>query len=193
MIKIEKYLFFVLLAVALFVANSSLAAIERLPATNTKSGRPVVSIPAHAIEVSKNVFSLGESVDPESGRKVEGFLIVHPRAASAKPDGTPGNGNAGKGSKCYTFLASSAKWKSSESWVVNPSNNSGISDASIFSILDDSISKWESAAGVNILGFGSITSDTLEANLSFMDGLNEVYFAPLDEGTIGITIVWGVF
>jgi len=201
-----KKTFITVLAVAglLFTAQAVFAMVERVPATNTKSGQSVI-IPGRAVQVAPNVFSLGESIDPERGDVVEGYLIVHPKKGYEKPSGTPGKGKGGGGgsttSSCYGFLAKDAKWKSVEPWVVNPTNPYGITDSSILSILGNGIAKWEDATdgvvgnntGVDILGAGSITSVPLVADTVSMDLQNEVYFDSLDAGTIGVTIVWGVF
>ena len=60
--------------------------------------------------------------------------------------------------------------------------------------MDSDISKWETEAGRNILGIGSITSDILIADTASPDNKNEVYFADVSyNGAIAITIVWGRF
>jgi len=193
----------------LIVGTSALAQpnTTRIPATLTHRDRTVsVVIPARALEVTPNVFSLGTSVDPKSGRAVEGYAIVRKADGPAKG----GNGNAGGGkpdkggstaTTCYDFLARGAKWRSTENWVVNPLNIYGISDASVLSILEASILQWEDAAdgaldtvrGADIFGAGSITADLLEADIDALDNVNEVYFGTLEEGTLAVTIVWGIF
>ena len=174
----------------LFLVVLAFSATGALGASNNRV------IPDGAKRVSSNVYYLGKALDPARGDMVEGYAIVHPRQGYGKPAGTPGGG----GKACYGFLAKGAKWKSLESWVVNPSNEDGISENSIFSIIDNGIAKWEDAAdgavgggSVNILGNGSQTTATLVADTSSMDGANEVYFDTLDEGTIGVTIIWGIF
>lgn len=200
-----------LVAIALLVGFAfSPAGVFAMPgfvtATNTRSGVNVI-IPAHAVQVADNVFSLGTAIDPQRGDIVEGFAIVDYRTGyghkpNHNPGGGNGNGNGGGGgaSSCFGFLAKNAKWKTVEPWVVNPTNSDGITDASVFAILDGGISKWEDAADgivdgnfVDILGVGSITADVLVADTVAMDNVNEVYFDLLGEGTIGVTIVWGVF
>lgn len=160
-----------------------------------------VSIPTNAIEVAPNIFSLGSTIDKDSGDKVEGYMIVRPYKGNKKPSGTPGGGGGGGGgtgssdpaATCYGFMANGAKWKSVEPWVLNPAN-SGLSEASVLSIMSSSIDKWEDAANYNILGDGSLTNNTLIADESTTDNVNEVYFARLDDdNVIGVTIIWGVF
>lgn len=151
-----------------------------------------VAIPARAVEVAPHVFSLGSAFDKQSGEVVEGYMIVRPRANDKRPGG--GGGGSDPASSCYGFLASGAKWKNVEPWMVNPTNTYGMSDASVFSILTNSIGKWESAANFNILGDGFASTAPLVADETTPDGLNEVYFGRLaDNNTIGVTIVWGIF
>lgn len=156
-------------------------------------------IPDHAVQIRENVYSLGESRDPATGKIAQGYLIVHPRVSKAKPAGAGGGGSA----SCYGYIASGAKWKGTpESWVVNTSNPDGIPGATIFNLLNAGINKWEGAADgninngsfVDILGNGTTTTGILSADEQAMDNQNEVYFDNLgDSGTIGVTIVWGIF
>jgi len=195
---------FVLILGMLAFASAASATPNRVTATNSNSGTSAL-IPAHAVQVSGNVFDLGFAIDQDSGDVVQGYAIVHykdrgatPKDGQAKPDGTPGGGKKDKGgsggSSCYTYLAKGAKWKGTpEPWIVNTSNPYGLSSASVFNILDNGITKWEDAADYNILGKGSVTATVLEADETSTDGLNEVYFAELEPGTIGVTIVWGIF
>ena len=181
--------------VALGAVSHAYAKQERVLVTNEHSG-VAVTIPENARQVSENVWSLGTSIDPEHGDVVEGYMIVHRKDAYKKPSGTPGGGGSGSDttSTCYTFLASGAKWKTVEPWIVNPTNNSNIPGQTVFNILSEGIEKWEDAAGnPNIIGEGSTTTVPLEADSSSMDGVNEVFFDALDSGTIGVTIVWGIF
>lgn len=148
---------------------------------------------------NSNVISLGSAVDPGSDKVVEGYAIVHPqKGGNYKPNqaGAKGGGKGGAGggaSACYTYLARGAKWKSVESWVVNAAN-SGLDANFVFNNLATDIAKWETASGgKNILGDGSLTSSVLAADTSVPDNQNEVYFASLDPGTIGVTIIWGIF
>ena len=56
------------------------------------------------------------------------------------------------------------------------------------------IGKWETAAGVEILGEGSPTDGILVADFIAPDNQNEVYFENLSEtNTIAFAVVWGIF
>ncbi|MDH4330499.1 MAG: matrixin family metalloprotease [Candidatus Moranbacteria bacterium] len=198
-----KYVFAaVVLCGALAVSSFASAEKVRVVAHVNPSGKSVV-IPERAIEVAPHVFSLGETMDAQSGKMVEGYLIVHKKDEKEKPanPGTAKDKTQDPLDSCYSFIVKGAKWRSVEPWVVNPTNPFGISDESVFSILDSGISNWEDAMdgrvdgiqGGDAIGTGSMTHDVLIADTASTDGLNEVYFGNLDEGTIGVTIVWGYF
>src|SRR3989344_5989332 len=138
----------------------------RVLATNQKSGNTVI-IPAHAVEVAPNVFSLGTAQDVD-GRIVEGLMFVY-RKENAKP---PWAGGGGGGSTCYSFLASGAKWKTLEAWVVNPANTQGMDSNFVFSNLAADIQKWEDKSLTNIVGDGSATNNSLISDTASTDGVN---------------------
>ena len=172
------------------LASGAVSAIEKVPAGNSQSGHNL-PLPARAIEVAPHVFSLGQAIDPEQGDMVEGLAIVHPKKIEVKPTAKPDKNS--RPSACYAFLAKDAKWKTVEPWLINTANSYGLTADSIFSILTDSITKWENAAKADILGNGSVTANDLLADLSYPDTLNEVYFGPLDDGAIAMTVIWGIF
>lgn len=184
----------------LLTSGLAFAMPNLVPATNTHSGR-TVTIPDTAVQVADNVFDLGVSVDPGTGKTVRGYAIIHYRENfSHNPNHNPG-GNGGGGS-CFSFLASGAKWKTLEPWVVNTSNSEGLTSAFVFDNLKADILKWEDAAdgtvgsgaGINILGDGSTTGAVLVADTSSPDNQNEVYFGDVSSsGAIAVTIVWGIF
>lgn len=150
-----------------------------------------VSIPLHAVEVAPNIFDLGTAADRD-GRIVQGYMFVDNKNENARP---PWTGSGGSGaSKCFSFLAKGAKWKTIEPWIANTANSEGLLDDFVFNNLNSDIGKWESAALVNILGDGSMTTGTLVADTLSPDNVNEVYFGDVDSGgAIAVTIVWGIF
>jgi hypothetical protein len=206
----RKILMF-LVAFAFLVA----CVVVRVNATN-KSGKsfsqkPSFSLPTNAKEIAPGVYSLG--LAKRDGKTFQGYAFVDYKREYGKPGTVCGNDICEPGEKkncpsdcgdnggeetdtssCFEFLARGAKWRSVEAWVVNASNSSGLSDTFIRSNLSSNIEKWETAAGVDILGQGSTTSASLVADTVNPDGSNEVYFADIDSpGAIGVTIVWGYF
>ncbi|KKW38811.1 hypothetical protein A2424_05955 [Candidatus Peribacteria bacterium RIFOXYC1_FULL_54_13] len=175
---------------SVIIAGSAFAKpnTTRVTATNTRSGVSV-TIPAHALEVAPDVFSLGTAV--VDGKSVEGMMIIHRREA-AKP-ANPGGGKSGA-SKCSALLAKGAKWRAAEPWVLNPANSNGLTDSFLLANTALNIQKWEDAASANILGEGSLTAAPLVADEVSPDGVNEIYFGNIAEpGVIAVTITWGVF
>lgn len=171
-----------------FVFSLIIALKPNFVAAVSKGGADVV-VPEQVVEIAPGIFSLGSSFDKD-GRKVDGYLVYHHREGHNK-GGDTGNGT---GSSCYSFIASGAKWKTIESWIVNMNNSEGLTEDFIFNNLMGNIQKWETEAAVNILGDGNTTSNFLSADTSSPDGLNEVYFADVsDSGAIAVTIVWGIF
>lgn len=210
----KRYIAWGLVLVLVFSVGLVLAAKPDVtpPQANPPEGRPSVVLPPQAKEVAPNVFYLGRAVD--QGRLVYGYAIIdykkgYGKAVCGNGICEPGEnarkcpvdcGDDGGGeeepdtSSCYTFFAKGAKWKTVEPWIVNPANSRGLKGTFVTPNLADNIGKWETAAGTNILGSGSITSETLVADTVETDGVNEVYFANIDEpGAIAITIVWGTF
>lgn len=147
------------------------------------------------------VISLGTAQDPQSGKLVEGFAIIHFKDNfTHKPNHKPGAGQGG--SACFTYLSQGAKWKEVEPWIVNPNNTRNLAPNFIKDNLTSNIAKWEDAADgvvgnsteVDILGSGSTTKASLAADTSSPDNQNEVYFADISSpGAIAVTIVWGIF
>jgi len=170
-------------------------------AENSASGKTVI-VPARAVEVSPNLFSLGSAIDPQSGKKVEGYMIVHPKKGNKKPD-NPGGGNGNGGGKpgggdttssCYGFLAKGAKWKgTAENWVVDATNTVGLNKGEVLSILEGGVAKWNDAAETTVVGTGAASS-TFQAGGDSMDGTNGVTFGSIaNSNTIAVTTVWGIF
>jgi len=149
-----------------------------------------VTIPSHAVKLADGVYSLGTARDL-NGNAIEGLMFIDYKKENARP---PGVGNGKNSNKCFAFLASGAKWKQLEPWVVNTVNREGLINSFIFDNLGADIQKWEDASLTNILGSGSTTTGTLVADTSSPDNLNEVYFGDVgSSGAIAVTIVWGIF
>jgi len=185
----NKKLLVILVAVAVLI-GTDVAWLAYQPQTALAEGQKArFQLPARAVQVADNLYSLGTAFDKKSGKQVEGYAIIHRKDATAKSGAAKATASA-----CYGFLAIDAKWKDVESWVVNPVNTRGLDPTFVFNTLTAGIAKWENAAVFNILGDGTVTDTTLAADTSAPDNQNEVYFADLsDPNTIAVTIVWGIF
>ncbi len=148
---------------------------------------PALAAAAPATGVSK-VVPLGWAI--HNGKLVEGYKFVHGVAA---PVAGGGGSKPAKPSPLYTFLASGAKWKTVEPFVVNGANGHSVAASAILDAMSKGVATWEASAGKDILGGGTLTDSTLVADETAPDGVNEVYFGTLDSGTVAVTIVWGNF
>lgn len=176
-----------------FVGDAIAQTEVGVPTQINKSG-VAFAIPAHAVEVRPDVFSLGKAYDSASGKMVEGYAIVHKKDTANRPDSIQIKTNAAKSprtAKCYAVIASGAKWKSVEDWEVF--EGGGLDGNSLLGILGTSINTWE-VASVNpsILGVGFIGEGPITDPYS-LDSENQVSFGDLDTGTIAVTIFWGTF
>jgi hypothetical protein len=179
----KKLILFVLLAGVLLLSTFTQAnLVSAIPEKK-------LSVPKHAKEISPGVYHLGQAKDKD-GKIVEGIMIIDYKKQNAKPAGAGG----GKGTTCYSFLASGAKWKVQEPWTINPSNGFGLDESFVYTNTDSNIQKWENAGAGDIFGAGTQTTSVLVADETSPDGVNEVYFGAIeDPNTIAVTIVWGVF
>ncbi len=150
-------------------------------------------VPSSASEVAQDVFYLGKAV--HKGRVVEGYAFVKYSKDEGSANAENGVGKVSSSiasSQCYGFLGN-AKWRSVEPYLIKPVNKRGMDQSEVRNAVARSIGRWESAAGVNILGAETAGfvdgADTLRP-----DGKNEVLFGDVrPRGAIAITIVWGVF
>ena len=161
--------------------------------------RATFQIPNNAVEISPGIFSLGTI--EVNGQILEGIMAYHHRPNHS---GGPGGGedpiDETDSSGCYSYIfGKPLQWTAQESWVVNATNIRGLNHNDVLDILNDGFAKWETSAGTEILGNGTLTTDTLVADTVSTDGINEIYFADIrnSDGTqnnniIGITITWGV-
>ena len=175
-------------------------------AAAVSGGNAAVAIPSHAVEISPGVFFLG-TVN-KNGKMLEGYAFVDYKRGFGKPGGCNYDGKcngwedascsdctgASATIQCYSYLANGARWKNTEGYLLNPSNDYGLSANLIGTTFDQSISKWENASAKDIVGIGTATTNPLSADLVSTDGQNEVYFGNItDRNAIAITVVWGVF
>jgi len=175
----------------------------------TEEPKNTVTIPSTAVEVAPNIFYLGTAI--HNGRFVEGYAFIDYKKGFEKPTGCNNDGKCqgwedascadctggGNGdtdtSSCYSFLARGAKWKTVEDYIVDSTNDEGLSAGFVTSNLAADIDKWEDAAGKNILG-NEVSGTVDGADTESPDDNNEVYFGNIaDSGAIAITIVWGYF
>ncbi len=197
------------IVIALLISTTLVTAIQ--PENTPSNKNNDFTIPKHAKEIAPGVYDLGTK--SYKGDTVQGYAFVDYKKGYGKPSGCNNDGVCqgwedadcpdcqGGGDppqdddcKCYDFMSKGAKWKTVEPYVINPSNNQGLNEGAIVNNFASDIEKWESAAGKDIIGSGTVTDDLLFADTIYPDNLNEVYFGSISQpGVIAVTIVWGIF
>ena len=188
--------FAVIAVVVSLLASPVSASPARQAAQLTTSGTErTLFLPAAADNA--HVISLGSAVDPGSGELVEGYAFIHRRDAyDHKPNhgggrGKPGGGDTG--STCFAFLAKDARWKNTESYVVDATNAAGLLDADVRALMAAGVDAWDSEVAFDVFG-NEVAGIVDGADMVSPDDVNEVMFANIDsQGAIAVTIVWGVF
>jgi hypothetical protein len=114
---------------------------------------PPFELPPQAAQVAPGTFDLGVARDVD-GRAVRGFAFLHPRRGFSHRPGHGGGGPGGGGGStlCFAFLASGAKWKTAEPYLLDPTNAHGISETDLATWTALGLAAWETAAGVQIFG-----------------------------------------
>lgn len=138
---------------------------------------------------SSPVISLGTAIDPRSGREVEGYAFIHYKDEQARGGGVIGK----SGAKCYAFLANGARWKITENYLFDPTNNRGLASETLRTLFGAGTETWDSRVAFDV--FGAETAGIVDgADSVSPDGKNEVLFGDVgSSGAIAVTIVWGVF
>ena len=176
----KKYIVFGLIALML-----SFSLVVAIPTKDKQE----FNLPENAKKISDNVYFLGEK--DVNGQKAEGYAIITYKDSNVKEN------NARKpssGSLCYTYLASGAKWKTVEPYLVDASNNAGLSTTFVKSNLVADIDKWEVAASADIFGNENLSGIVNRTTIGNLNGNNDVIFADIgSEGAIAVTLVWGYF
>lgn len=147
-------------------------------------------LPANAQLMADGSYYLGKRIDPTTGREVDGIAYVHGRQQNVKPGG---NTNGVRTTPCYAVIAQGLKWKNVEPWKLDPTNNQGLASDWLLTNTAANLGKWESAAGAEIFGNGSLETG-LAADMATVDGVNEVTFGSIDDpGVIAVTLTWGYY
>ena len=149
-------------------------------------------IPDHAVEILEDVFDLGSvTVD---GEILQGMLVVHRVDGFGRNPNAPANqggGNGNAGSKCYSYIAKGASWKSAEGYVLDTSNTDGMTDEFVANAIAAGLEAWDAEVAFDIFGSRDTTSTVDGMDTVMPDGKNEIFFADIDsEGAIAVASVW---
>jgi hypothetical protein len=150
--------------------------------------------PDHAANIV--IKHLGQRLDPQTRRLVDGYAIIDYKKGHAKPDhaGGPKN-NGGSTSSCFTPLAKGATWAVTEPYIVDTDNDVGLEHDDILAAMSFGAAQWN-AETYPFAVFGAQSYDSVDHNSIgvSMNTHNEVDFRPINEpGVIAVTYVWGIF
>ena len=128
------------------------------------------------------------SADNDKG-PLQKITFIHYKKGFAKPE-APGKS---KPVNCYGFLAAGAKWKTTEPYLINPTNYDGLSASFVESAVNAGVAEWEKYVTFNI--FGDESKDYSAQFIDdYTDGKNTVTFGTYsNSGVIAIANVWGYF
>jgi len=181
------------LVTVLFLNNSSFAdkpsdvgkpsiSVEELkkPQTIKKDGKNIVKF-VH-IFYKKNI---SEKISTEKSYYISDIETFH-----HKPGHEGGSGSGGSGEKCFSFLANGLKWKITEDFIVNTSNQDGLSETFVNAAVDAAVNEWDSQVSFDIFGTRIVNN---EFNQIGFDGTNVILFGEItDARVIAAVIAFGV-
>lgn len=129
-------------------------------------------------------------------RSLEKKIFVHPRGKSyeAKPPraGGPDKDKGNKNLQCYSTYGKEVKWKTTPDYVIDTTNNSGMTGDFVTNTFSKSVNTWDGEVDMNLNG-GHTTGPT-DWDGDTPDGRNEISFGSYsDNNTIAVTVIWGYF
>ena len=163
----------------LFVLCLALVFVLGLSIFSTAFGSMIIPANERAKEKSK---ALEHSPVIDENWDLEKVEFIH----YAKPTKPPGKGK--KGDSCYKLMG--VKWKSAPvSYVINPTNPQGLSQAFITSTFSQAAETWDDATAMEL--FNDSYSVSTSAQYGIYDQQNSIVFGDYpDSNVIGVTTVW---
>ena len=189
------HLLSVLALAALTITIGIIPVVQALPANQANQIAKDVTnfvVPEHAVEIAPGIYSLGTAI--HDGKEVQGILAFHHR--TGHDGGPPGNnGDDDTTNTCFASFTKGATWRATESWILDPTNNAGLTEDFLKSELANNMATWEDPDSDDIQDFdifGDVTDGVVDGvDTISPDGKNEVYFADIStSGVIALTITW---
>lgn len=186
----KLFAFFILLLLALVGSKET-----------TEQHRHIVNLHPKARKISENVYSLGVQ-DWKGRRNVQTIAMIH-TAKGPKDHGLNSESQEFSHLSCCASIENSgARWRSSESYLVDPTNPFGMSNQFVMDSIANAANSWDSQVTFGI--YGSIVQQTFGSTptVNVPDGQNVKFFAALGDLPLGIenpssviavTILHGVF
>lgn len=155
-----------------------------------KQPKEAFSIPKHAVKINNDTYDLGEAV--VNGETLHGYMFIKYKKEFFQK---PANNGARTGkSTCYSFLSSGARWKNTESYVLDTSNADGMPDSFVDIVTSNSLDSWDSQVAFEIFGNRNFSATVDGIDASSPDNKNEIMFGDVStQNVIAVTTVWGIF
>jgi len=100
----------------------------------------------------------------------------------------------GGGSECFAYISKNTKWRTTEGFVLDPSNGDGLSELFVADAVEKSFNAWNDQAVFNLFGSRDVSKTVDGLDKTSPDGKNEVMFGSIDSsGAIAVTYVWRVY
>lgn len=164
---------------------ASILLFSLLPYTDTFADKP------SKFKVKVDDLKGPKTITLPDGRVLERNVHIFYKQDFAKPPNVGGGGKATD--TCYAFLAKGAKWKTSEPYIVNPSNQAGLDPIFVSDTIGVSLNTWDMQVAPQIFG-SEVTGVVDGLDISTVDNKNEVMFGDIDDpNAIAVTITWGIF
>jgi len=168
------------------IGNAGAKNIEPRQLASNNAQAEEVALPENAKMIAPGVFYIGEEKD-EKGNTVKGYTFVH-YAEGFEPEVSDVDVTPGDASGCYNFVfGNPISWATTEPYLIRAPKDFGTPEE-IKGIFENSVSTWEGAAEVQIIGEGS--EDVNAVNKRKVDGLNTVRFGSLSTGIIALNTIW---
>lgn len=155
-------------------------------------------------EITKQLFVQADGTILERTTHIFYLEGAEPKENHAKDGNSAGNKGGPKGGgsggtdgtdQCYSFLENGMKWKSTESYLVNPSS-SGLSENDVLNTIKVGADAWDGQVSFEIFGSGSI-DNTAQVILTNVDDKNVVIFGTVTDedgnvltNVIAVTYTW---
>lgn len=155
-------------------------------------------MPENSMQVSDHIYEV-QGEHHKRGNVTGLFILHYEDESNRQPSNTKRSKMEGYeatvSGTCYAAYAKGAKWKSKERFLIDYSNNQGLSSNYIQTVFQRATDAWNDADSFgDIFGVQDTVNTAQGIDLNNPDGRNEVHFGYLNEpGVLAITIVWGVF
>lgn len=148
-------------------------------------------LPPNPTWITEDTVYLGRRYDWKSNRKVEGYAYLTYHRDIQFPSQTK---RSHSGGSCTNPFATGARWKETESFVIDPANDQGLSDDFFFDMNWQAMCELDSKLHFNLFGTRDNHSVADGPDTNAPDGKNEIQFGIIEEpGVIAVAIVWGIF